>query len=494
MVRLFNLPALVGTARFFRICLGLLLPVVTAASRVFAQEPEKTEPVPSAPLWMPSFLSDHMVLQRQMPLPLWGRATPGATVTVTLAGNVQTTQAGEKGQWRITLPPLEAGGPHEITVISGADRKILRDVLVGEVWVASGQSNMRWSFCPGHEVTGGEEELANADAPRIRFFDPPAQNGVQGQDDLLSEWRLCNRETLLAGGFRGNPPPPSAVAYFFARKLEKDLGVPVGIISAAVGNSRIGFWKPESALGKGMIQPLVPYAIRGWIWYQGESNLMNGETPEYGAKMVDHIETWRRTWGQGDFPFYFVQLPPFLYSGVQRPNLTFDSKTLPQFREAQATALRLPHTGMAVITDLVDADKLRDIHPRHKKEVGQRLARLALARTYALPHVVDSGPTFHSAKVEGPAVRVRFTHAEGGLQTRNGSAPDWFEIAGADGVFRAAEARIEGESVLLSSAQVPNPVRVRLGWDETAQPNLMNQEGLPASSFRADALEKDHLP
>ncbi|MEY2599464.1 MAG: hypothetical protein RLZZ142_1723 [Verrucomicrobiota bacterium] len=494
MERLPALPTLMGKTPFLRACIGLLLSILPASSHAAGRAPENTQPVPAVSLWMPAFFSDHMVLQRQRPLPLWGRATPGATVSITLAGNVQTTQAGAKGQWRVTFPPLEAGGPHEITVTSGTDRKILRDVLVGEVWVASGQSNMRWSFCPGHEVTGGEEELANADAPRIRFFDPPTQNGVQGQDDLLSEWKLCNRETLLAGGFRGNPPPPSAVAYFFARKLEKDLGVPVGIVSAAVGNSRIGFWKPESALGKGMIQPLVPYAIRGWIWYQGESNLMNGETPEYGAKMVDHIETWRRVWGQGDFPFYFVQLPPFLYSGVQKPNLTFDSKTLPQFREAQATALRLPHTGMAVITDLVDPDKLRDIHPRHKKEVGQRLARLALARTYALPHTVDSGPTFHSAKVEGTAIRVHFTHAEGGLQTRNGRAPDWFEIAGADGVFQAAEARIEGESVLVLSPQVPKPVSVRLGWDETAQPNLMNQEGLPAGSFRANAPAKDQHP
>ena len=453
-----------------------------ASVEIFASEPtaKPLKPRSQDALWVPSVFGDHMVLQRRAPVPIWGHSAPGEEITVTFAGQSHKTKAGADGKWRLDLPALEAGGPFEMTVSGAKSRVVFNDVLVGEVWLASGQSNMQWTFC--HGFTGAEAELTRADAPRVRFLCVPHLAANKLQDDVLARWVPCNRESLLAGGESG---APSVVAYGFARELEQKLNVPVGILNSSLGGSAVEPWMPHSWLAKPMIHPLAPYGIRGWIWYQGESNLLNGETTAYTEKQKRLITEWRQIWGEGDFPFYFVQLAPHRYSTTTR-RVTLLHDSLPRFWEAQAATLSLPNTGMVVISDLVDRDKLDDIHPRNKLPVGRRLAQMALARTYEMKNGVDSGPTFASMSISGSSARISFRDTGSGLATRDGKAPDWFTIAAADGKFEQAEARIEGDDVFVSSPKIANPTAVRFAWDECAQPNLMNKEGLPASPFRTD--------
>jgi sialate O-acetylesterase len=481
----------------------------------------------AAEVTLPNVFGDHMIMQRDAQLPVWGRADPGETVTISLDGRTATTVAGDDGRWMVRLPAMAAGGPHVMTV--RAENLIrFEDILIGEVWICSGQSNMEW---PVSRVDDAEHEITAADHPRMRLFHVPRRPSGLPRDDVDAAWTVCTPETI--GGF-------SAVAYFFGRELQDELDVPVGLIDTSWGGTRIEPWTPvagfaaiaetrpivdqireadaryresvrqsldamaewiadtrvalasgepitpiplpeahaldnnwqPTGLYNGMVHPLIPFAIRGAIWYQGESNREDGSA--YAAKMRALIAGWRTIWDQGDFPFYYVQLAPFRYGG--------DPYLLPQIWEAQADVLSVPNTGMAVINDI---GNLSDIHPRNKQDVGRRLALWALAKTYGREDIVYSGPMYESMSVEGNRIRIRFDHVGGGLTARDDRPLTWFEIAGADGKYVKAEARIDGDTVIVWSDEVPEPVAVRFAWHQEAEPNLMNKEGLPAAPFRS---------
>jgi len=439
----------------------------------------------SAPLaWadvnLPKVLSSHMVLQRERPLPIWGWADPGEEVTVRLDEATASAKTDSKGDWKVVLPAVKADGKAHTMTVSGKNKIELEDILIGDVWLGSGQSNMEFSLA---DSTGGKEAVAAANAPKIRLLHVEKVLSPQPAKDIVvfngpkvknqpppppvtgPAWRLCTSETV---------PGFSAVLYYFGQRLHKDLDVPIGLINSSWGGSSIEAWIASSAKGamyNGMIAPVKPLAIRGVIWYQGEKNVALNNGLTYRPKMQSLIEGWRKAWGS-DFPFYFVQIAPYaLYK-----------TSLPDLWEAQVASLKIPGTGMAVVTDLVD--DLKNIHPTRKFEVGNRLALWALAKDYGKKEIVYSGPLYKSMKVEGNKIRLSFAHVGGGLKSRDGKPLSEFEIAAADGKFVAAEAAIDGETVVVESKEVTSPTQVRFGWRNEANPNLVNKEGLPASPLR----------
>ncbi len=461
-----------------RLSCSLLVVVALAWSAALAQ----------ADVRLPKIFGEHMVLQQQMPIPVWGWADPGEKVTVTLGDRSATATACKKGKWSVKLDPVPVGGPYEMKV-SGKNDLVLKDVLVGEVWICSGQSNMGFTVSRGNNA---KEEIAAAKYPKMRLL-TVARNAVEKPvDDVTGNWAACSPETV---------PGFSAAAYFFGRKLYEELGLPIGLVNTSWGGTRCEAWTSKeamqsdpdfqplfersrvqkleirhhpAALYNGMIHPLIPFAMRGAIWYQGESNVSRAE--QYRKLFPVMISDWRKRWGEGDFPFYFVQLAPYIY-GKNDPCM------LAELWEAQLKTLSLPNTGMAVITDIGD---LKDIHPKNKQDVGLRLALWALAKTYG-KDVVFSGPLYKGMKVEGSKIRLSFEHVDGGLVAKGGSLKD-FTIAGKDDKFVPAEAVIDGESIVVSSPEVKRPVAVRFAWRHDAEPNLFNKTGLPASPFRTDNL------
>ncbi|NLX24012.1 MAG: sialate O-acetylesterase [Phycisphaerae bacterium] len=486
---------------------------------------------------LPHVIGSHMVIQRDLAIPIWGWAKPGEEVQVLLANRTATATADAGGRWLVKLEPLPAGGPHTLTV-AGFNTIELTDVLIGDVWLCSGQSNMEMSI---KSVEGGPEAVAQANHPRIRILQVPWRISPTPIEDIEIEWRPCTPETISTGGaFNAGF---SAIGYFFGLELHRELDVPIGLIDSSWGGTRIEPWTPRAgfamvptlqdivklideatphyhkavsqaveeferwtplarkhldanepvpappawpqhqlnqntqptAIYNGMIHPLVPFTIRGAIWYQGESNLKDGMV--YADKMRALIGGWRSAWGQGLFPFYFVQLAPFRYGNE-------DPQFLARLWEAQTASLSIRNSGMAVTVDIGD---VQDIHPRNKRDVGHRLALWALAKSYGRQGLVYSGPLFQSAEVEGDAMRVRFAHTGGGLASRDGQPLNWFQIAGEDQKFHPAEAVIDGATLLVRSPQVIKPVAVRFAWHQEANPNLMNKEGLPASPFRSDS-------
>lgn len=448
------------------------------AALLTAAEPLRAE------VRLPAFFSSGMVLQREREVPVWGTATPGAEIRVTLGDERHTTRAAEDGKWRVRLSARAAGGPLMLEVQEAEQSSHrIADVYFGEVWIASGQSNMQWTFT--HDILDKEKELEAANDPLLRQFTirkfphyvrKTEVNEPQG--DAPGRWRRANRADLLADGEDGD----SALAYFFGRALRRELNVPIGIINASVGGSPIASWlPPEGGLFNKMIHPLAPYAIRGMIWYQGEANI-NAAGVGYIESMQQLLQAWRGLWKR-EFPCYFVQLAPFIHS--TRPNSKAPAYALPGLWEAQTKVLStVPRTGMVVTTDL--ADEPTNIHPRNKQDVGERLARWALAKDYGRTEVVYSGPLFRTAKADGNAMRIEFDFAAGGLASRDGGPLTYFTVAGADKKFVPAEATIDGNTVVVRSPQVPQPAAVRFAWDELARPNLMNGAGLPAGSFRTD--------
>lgn len=485
-------------------------------------------PVARAEVLLPSILGDHMVLQAGQPLRIWGWAEPGEEVAVDLAGDRQVTHANAVGEWKVTLPRRESSRePVAMTVTAPSGSVTVRDILVGEVWLGSGQSNMGW---PLHLATDAQAEIAQAKFPEMRLFFVPIGTAGTPQSKIASGWVVCSPESV---------PGFSAVLYFFGRELHQALQQPVGLIASAVGGTRIEPWMPQASFAEtpslagewqsiqqnlaqygearrehlrrtkawlaeaeplwqagrefpeapvppshplngfaaptslynAMIHPVVPYTLRGVIWYQGESN--RGQGMHYHDLQTGLIEGWRRVWQQGDFPFLFVQLAPFRYDD--------NATALPELWEAQTAGLSLPHTGMAVITDI---STIGDIHPPNKKEVGRRLSLWALRDTYG-HEVVPSGPLWSEHLVEAGTMRVKFRHAAG-LKTRDGTPPNWFSIAGEDRRFHPATAQIDGDTVVVRAPEVPQPVAVRFGWNQVAEPNLVNGAGLPASPFRTD--------
>lgn len=492
----------------------------------------------SADVRLPRVIGSHMVLQCDKPLPIWGWADADEEVTVKLGDNTATTKADAKGKWMVKLPAMKAGGPVAMTV-KGKNTIELTDILVGEVWVCSGQSNMEMGM---GAIKNSKDEIAAANYPNIRLFNLPHLTSGLPEADVNADiaWEACTPQAVAKGEYAGF----SATAYFFGREVHKALNVPVGLIDTSWGGTLIepwttpaGFesvpalgdfvkaiqqanesydkavratidqtekWLPvaKKALEAGdrvppspawpghalntpghpvqatqlynaMIHPLVPFAIRGALWYQGESN--RGQGMLYCEKMKALINGWRKIWDCGEFPFLFVQLAPFRYQG--------DVLALPLIWEAQTAALSIPNTGMAVTTDGVD--NIADIHPVNKQDVGKRLALWALAKTYG-KDIVYSGPLYKAMEVQGDKIRLTFDHVGGGLASRDGKPLTHFQIAGEDKKFVDAKAAIDGDAIVVSAEGISKPVAVRFGWHQEAMPNLMNKETLPAGPFRTD--------
>jgi len=453
---------------------------------------------------LPRILDSRMVLQRNSEVKIWGWADAGETVSVTgdWLDTKSSAQADADGKWQVNIRTGEAGGPHVVT-IAGKNRINLENILFGEVWIASGQSNMEMPLTKVSAAYTGirdaAKEVAHAKYPQIRLFQAGNFSSKTPLDDVETgismygippsdcKWHLCAPETI---------PTFSSTAYFFARELHTRLNVPIGIIDSSWGGTSAETWTPASglkALGltaeleqattrpqkadekiptrlyNGMIHPLRNFRIGGVIWYQGESNA--GRANRYRDLFSTMIGNWREAFGY-EFPFYFVQIAPFNYRDL---NAAF-------LREAQLQTMSLPKTGMAVTMDI---GNLEDIHPKNKQEVGRRLALWALANDYG-KDIEFSGPKYRAIAFEHGRVRLTFDHVGGGLATRDGEAPSHFEIAGDDKVFHPATAAIAGEDLIVSSDEVAAPKAVRYGFTSQATPNLMNDAGLPASPFRTD--------
>ncbi|WP_162054862.1 sialate O-acetylesterase [Pontibacter pamirensis] len=435
---------------------------------------------------VPAIFSDHMVLQQNAEIIIWGSAKSGEEVTVTGSWDNKPvkTKASNLAKWSVKLKTPAAGGPYTVT-IKGYNTIVINDVLTGEVWLASGQSNMEWSAAAG--IDRAEQEIPKANYPEIRFFSVAHQTADGPQLDLKGQWVVSTPETMKHF---------SAIGYFFGRELHQELNVPVGVINSSWGGTPGEVWvNPEVIAGDpvlakaaaqqkeveygptqpgkayhAMIAPLIPYRIAGALWYQGESNTA---TPEaYATLLPALINNWRSEWGH-EFPFYFVQIAPYKDYGPYAGAL---------LRDSQRKSLKTPNTGMVVVSDIGNND---DIHPRNKLDVGKRLANLALNKTYGKTERPASGPLFRDMKVEGRKVRLFFDYADNGLVSK-GKALTNFEIAGEDQNFVKADARIEGNTVVVQAKSVKNPVAVRYEWSNTVDPNLYNKAGLPASSFRTD--------
>jgi len=477
-----------------------------------AAETNASVTVPPA-FQLASVFGDNMVLQQNQPVPVWGWSRPGTDVTVKFAGQVQHARAGNNGRWEARLASLQASSQPADLVVEAGEIRTLTNILVGEVWLCSGQSNMEKPIGkqPGQKpCLNYEQELAAADFPEIRLFKAHTALAAAPQRDVNkpSGWQLCSSNSLEAIKF-------SAAGYFFGREIHNQLKVPVGLVESSWGGTRIEPWTPPlgfdlvpslagldtplsptnkltntmpMAIYNAMIAPLAHFAMRGVLWYQGESNCM-GQQPDgaiYTDKMEALIRSWRILWDEGDFPFYYVQIAPFKYfSGSHQYAVSADA--LPELWEAQTRALRIPNTGMIVTTDL--ADDVKDIHPRDKLDVGKRLAMIALNKTYGRKDLVCSGPMYQKMEIHDGQAVLSFEDTAGGLASKDGQPLTWFTIAGADKKFVPAQAMITNGTVVVSSPDVAKPVAVRFAWDEIAQPNLFNGAGLPAVPFRTDQFD-----
>lgn len=428
---------------------------------------------------------DRMVVQREQAVPVWGVAPAGAAVEVTFAGQVARGVAAADGRWQVMLMPLAASvEPRNLTIAAAGERLTFADVVVGDVWLCAGQSNMAW---PVDRSTGFDAVKQEAPLPLLRHA---AMWGKPAAGEAASRWEACAPDTV--GRF-------SAVAHAFGRHLHRDQAVPIGLVVAAVSGTQIEMWiGPEalatvsagplprkgkpSSLSDMLIAPLMPMAMKGVAWYQGESNVVNAE--QYEQLLTTLITDWRGRWreaapGRSDqpLPFFIVQVSNY-GPVVKKPA----ESRLAQLREAQAkVAAAVGHSGLAVA---IDGDG--DIHPKDKRTIGERLARLALANTYGTS-IAANGPVLASVRRDGAAMMVTFDHADSGLVTADGQPPRHFAVAGADRVFYAAEAVIDGKAVRVSAATVPEPVAVRYAWaDNPRECNLVNADALPAVPFRTD--------
>jgi sialate O-acetylesterase len=431
---------------------------------------------------LPEVFSDNMVLQQKSEVPLWGWAKTGETVTVKAdwMDKEITVRTGSQGTWKVVLKTPEAGGPYNIR-IKGYNELTLKNVLIGEVWLCSGQSNMEWSAQSG--IQNGEEEIKNANYPEIRLFTVFQATSLYPQDHLTGEWTVCTPETMRSF---------SAIAYLFAKKLYMELGVPIGLINSSWGGTPAEAWMPEEIIANdnylkeaaakqkpvpwgpvepgriynSMISPLIPFHIAGVLWYQGEANTINAYA--YKEILSGLISSWRIKWGY-DFPFYYAQIAPYKYGNPYEGV---------EVRDAQRKALEVPNTGMIVLSDIGDT---LNIHPKNKIDVALRMANLALNRYYKKIQIEDSGPMYKQIVIEKNKAIISFDHSEG-LHSA-GDKLTCFEIAGDDKVFYPADAKIKGEQVLVSSKKVKSPLAVRFAWSNTATPNLFNGANLPASCF-----------
>ncbi|MFC5282781.1 sialate O-acetylesterase [Pedobacter alpinus] len=451
----------------------------------------------NAEVVLPRILGHQMVLQQKKPIVICGTANAGEKVSVSFANKSAQTIADEKGNWKVILNPLKASFENRDMTIKGTNTIILKDILVGEVWLCSGQSNMEYTMRKNSKVDAEQakglnpspiNELDFANYPNIRLF-------LVNRKELIKPSPTHKGWDIAEGDALRNF---SAVGYFFAKEIKKDLNVPVGIIASSIPGSRIVPWINEEDFANSayfkdknlegdpakfyhsMIEPLIPFAIKGFLWYQGESNCFLKDRVNYTYKMKALIDGWRKDWG-AELPFYYVQIAPFAYTSSEG-EVKYNKYDLPEFWEAQAAALKIPNTGMAVITDLFDGGG--GIHPGYKWEVGRRLALIALDKTYG-QKLISSGPVYDKMKIKNNELVLSFKEAKG-LRSKEGKPLDFFELAGSDGVYHPAKAKIKGKKIVLTSAEVKNPINARFGWDEVAQPNLVNKANLPASAFRTN--------
>lgn len=439
---------------------------------------------------LPAIIGDHMVLQQQSKIKLWGWSNASEPVTITTSWDNASYTASTSGdaRWMAMIQTPVAGGPYQVT-IKGYNQIVINDVMIGEVWIMSGQSNMEWSG--SNKLPQALEEMPNATNKDIRFFHIPRITSESPQDNLDAKWIVCNPEDMKKF---------SAIGYFFGKKINEITHFPMGLINASWGGTPAEVWTPAEVIdndpalaasaGKlkansgwpvktalaynAMIYPITNYQIAGVLWYQGESNVGTNET--YASLFSKLISSWRQAWGAA-FPFYFVQIAPFDY-GTDNINGAL-------LREQQThVSIMLPQTGMVVSSDLVD--DIKDIHPIKKKEVAMRLANIALAETYRQAGVAWKSPTFKSMVIEKDKARISFNDANNGLMSK-GDKLTGFYLAGEDGRFLPANARIDkNNSVLVWNKDIKQPVAVRFGFTNTDTPNLFSKEGLPVNLFRTD--------
>jgi sialate O-acetylesterase len=484
---------------------------------------------------LPALFTDHMVLQQGQKNRVWGWADPGEAVVVTIAGQRHQAAADGQGKWQVVLDPLPVGGPHELNV-TGKNKLAVKDVLVGEVWICSGQSNMQWPVAQSNDA---DLETRTARYDRIRLISVPQVGTQQPQEDFQGKWEVCTPQTVAQF---------SAVGYFFGRQLHQTLDVPIGLIDNAWGGSACEAWVRRDLLEKdekyrpliarweqiektydeakaradherrlaayreaaakarsegkqppppprapanpltgnarpgniynGVLKPTIGYGIRGVIWYQGETNAARAY--QYRDLFPLMIQSWRDEWQQGDFPFYWVQLADFR---DEKPEPA-DSDWA-ELREAQTMTMdRLPNTGQAVIIDLGEG---RDIHPRNKQDVAKRLVRWALARDYGLSDIAYRSPQYRSMDKQGSKLVLKFDHVGPGLYTFDVPRPIGFAIAGSDRKFVWAEAELQGsDTIVVWSDKVPDPVAVRYAWADNPRCNVYSRNGLPLTPFRTD--------
>lgn len=464
----------------------------------------------AADLKLAAIFSDHMVLQRETPVSVWGWADADEKLTVEFGGQRKTAAADASGKWQLKLDPLSASAEPRTLVVQSAkpERRVeVTDVLVGEVWLGSGQSNMAM------RVSGARDfatEKAVANFPAIRTFNEASKNSTTLQADGSGKWEVCSPETV--GTF-------SATLYFFGREVHRELNVPVGLINSSVGGTPIEAWiaadvqnpgqrgakpratespepvtdtatdpvrkRPAAAakattggLFNGKIAPLTPYTLRGVLWYQGEANSHPGKSRAYQKLLPMLVNDWRKRWNE-ELPFAWVQLPNFNREG----------EGWSVVREAMLKTLRLPKTGMAITVDIGEA---ANIHPKNKQEVGRRLSLWALGSVYGKKVPAVSGPLPAGHEVKGSEISVAFKHTDGGLVAKDGELAG-FVVAGSDKQWKPALARISGSKVIVSSAEVANPVAVRYAWAPNPVCNLFNGAGLPASPFRTDDWPVDEF-
>ncbi len=431
---------------------------------------------------VPAIFSDNMVLQRQSDVTFWGWAKTGETVTIKadwLTDVVKVT-AGSQGTWKLIVKTPQAGGPFTVT-IKGFNELVFKNVLIGEVWLCSGQSNMEWSANSG--IINKDEEINNASNSQVRLFTVYQGTSLYPQERLTGQWSESTPETMRSF---------SAIAYFFAKKLNQELGIPIGVINSSWGGTPAESWMPEEVIQNddflreaaakqkpvpwgpvepgriynSMINPLIPYRIAGVLWYQGEANTINAYA--YEALLSSLIDSWRTNWDY-EFPFYFAQIAPYRYG---RP---FEGV---EVRDAQRKVLEMANTGMVILSDIGDTT---NIHPKKKQEAALRFAAIALNRYYGKVKQEDSGPLYKDLAIEKDKAIISFDHADGLHST--GKELTCFEIAGTDFVFYPATAVVKNDKVIVRSDKVRVPSAVRFAWSNTATPNLFNGAGLPASCF-----------
>lgn len=440
---------------------------------------------------LPAIISDGMVLQQKSKAPIWGWAQPGQKIIVRgdWSGNkIARTTTNDNGKWQVKVKTPSAGGPYTVT-IKGKRKIVIHNVMIGEVWLCSGQSNMAMPMkgFPKAPILHSKQAIDQAHYSDIRLFKVKRHIAYTPQKKMDGTWSLTTPETIA--NF-------SATAYFFGLQLYKELGVPIGLINSSWGGTPVEAWTSKDALKRisvfdillnrkptspkknapgvlynGMIAPLIPFSIRGAIWYQGAANV--GRAKQYKKLFPTLIQDWRSKWKE-DFPFYFVQIAPFHYGKNGRGDGTAGAA----LRDAQRDALSLSHTGMVVTLDI---GNVNNIHPANKKDIGRRLSLWALSNIYDIKDIVYSGPLYKNVRFQGNKAILSFLHVDGGLVSKG--KLNGFEIAGKNGVFVSAEAMLKGKHVIVYSEKIIHPVAVRYAWKDTSEATLFNEAGLPAPTF-----------